>query len=78
METNHKGKGFTKYFYTLENISEVSSTPVNTIRQHMLRQKVDPNSLASVVEYVLNRRERNGDNGDTGLSSQGDTDPTRG
>lgn len=70
MGEGNKGKGYTKYFYTLEDIAKVSGTEVNTIRQHMLRQKIDPTRLESVLEYIINRREKNGGSiGDIGLPS---------
>lgn len=50
------GKGFTKYFYTLKDIAKLTKQPVNTLRQHILREKFDPASLGSVLEYINNVR----------------------
>ena len=55
-----KGKGFTKYFYTLEDIARTATVDPNTIRQHILRQKLEPDKLDSVVNYILERREKSG------------------
>ena len=58
-----KGKGYTKYFYTLEDIAKAAKTEPNTLRQHILRQKFEPSNLASVLEYIMERREKGGSSG---------------
>lgn len=54
------GKRYPKHYYTLEQVSELSGIPANTVRQHILRQKLDPGDFASIFFYISNKRSEAG------------------
>jgi hypothetical protein len=49
---NRKGRGYTRYYYTVEDIARVTGRVVGTIRNDVSKGRVILGDLASVVEYI--------------------------
>jgi hypothetical protein len=57
---NRLGRKYKKFYYTLEQISELAGVPTNTIRQHIFRGIVNPEQFSSVFFYIESKRSEQG------------------
>jgi hypothetical protein len=60
MSTTRPGKRHYKYYFTLEDIEELTTVPCNTIRQHILREKFNPEKFKQVFNYIRDMRQQKG------------------
>lgn len=47
-----KGRGNTKFFYTYEQLAQITGLSVTTIRQYVWKKRLDPKDLVSIVRFL--------------------------
>lgn len=52
---NRRGRGYTRYNYTLEDISRVANRVIGTVRNDVSRGVFEPWNFESVIKYVRGR-----------------------
>jgi hypothetical protein len=53
-----KGKSFRKYFYTIQDIADLSNRAIQTIRNDISKGILEPGNLESVYDYISEAKER--------------------
>jgi hypothetical protein len=53
-----KGKSFRKYSYTIQDIADLSTRAIQTIRNDISKGILEPGNLESVYDYISESKER--------------------
>lgn len=47
------GRGYTKYYYTVKDIAEITGRAIGTVRNDITKSRLELADLKSVFEYIL-------------------------